>query len=130
MPNWNIILGLQFENLIINNALSLIHALNIHDSDVICANPFFQRQTSKQKGCQIDYMIQTKFRTLYICEIKFSQNKINSKVIEEVQQKIDRLKIPKGFSIRPVLIHINGIEESIKSFFTHTINMENLIKLN
>ena len=64
-------------------------------------NPFFQRPTTKQAGCQIDYMIQTKYNTLYICEIKFSKNPLGSELIQEVQQKIDRLERPKGFSCRP-----------------------------
>jgi len=48
---------------------------------------------------QIDYMIQTRFGSLYICEIKFSKNTISSsKIIEETQQKISKLKRPKGLS--------------------------------
>ena len=36
-------------------------------------NPFFQKKTTKQLGCQIDYLIQTAFRTFFVFEFKFSK---------------------------------------------------------
>ena len=32
-----------------------------------------QTKTSTQRGCQIDYLIQTKINTLFICEFKFKK---------------------------------------------------------
>ena len=74
-------------------------------------------------------MIQTKFNTLYICEIKFSQNEINSQIIQEVQQKIDTLGFAKGFSCRSVLIHVNGINNEVveRDYFSATIDMSTFI---
>ena len=60
--------------------------LDINIANIICENPYFQRKTSTQEGCQIDYMIQTNFNTLYVCEIKFSKSPIGTDVIKEVQQ--------------------------------------------
>jgi hypothetical protein len=105
LPAWATIAALQFENLVLSNR-SLIHqALNIKPEDIISENPFYQRKTADLAGCQIDYMIQTKFQTIYICEIKFLKNKVDSTVIEQVRAKINALKYPKGYSCRPVLIH-------------------------
>lgn len=109
LPEWSSIMGLQFENLVLSNR-SLIHqALNIRPEDLICENPYFQNQTSEQLGCQIDYLIKTKFDTLYVCEIKFSKNPIGSEVIAEVQKKIERIKYSRQLSCRPVLIHASSI---------------------
>jgi uncharacterized protein len=85
--------------------------------------------TAKQPGCQIDYMIQTKFNTLYVCEVKFSKNPIGADVIKEVQQKIDRLKQPKGFSCRPVLIHVNGVTNDLvdNHYFAAIIDFSQLL---
>jgi hypothetical protein len=107
-------MGLQFENLVVNNLKSLCKILRIDLLEVINAGPFFQRPTQRQKGCQIDLMIQTRHNTLYVCEIKFSTSEINSAVIEEMEKKIGSLSTPKGFSIRPVLIHVNEISHSVK----------------
>lgn len=113
MPGWESVMGLQFENLVVNNLKSLCKILRIDLLEVTNAGPFFQRSTQRQKGCQIDLMIQTRYNTLYICEIKFSTSEIKSSVIEEMEKKIKNLSYPKGFSIRPVLIHVNGVSQSV-----------------
>lgn len=131
LPEWNIIMGLQFENLILNNRSSIHKILHINPEDIICDNPFFQRTTNRMAGCQIDYMIQTKFGTLYICEIKFCKTVIGTNIIQEVQDKIDKLSVPKGFSYRPVLIHVNGVTEEVvdRDYFCKIIDMETLLNI-
>ena len=41
-----------------------------------------------------------------------------------------RLKRPKGFSIRPVLIHVNGVSEAVieSDFFSSIIDFGNLFE--
>lgn len=70
-------------------------------------------------------MIQTRFQTLYICEIKFSKAPIGMSVIQELKSKIRALKYPKGFSCRPVLIHVNGVTDDVveSEFFDKIIDM-------
>lgn len=111
--NWESVMGLQFENLVINNLVRLCKALGISINDVEKAGPFFQRPTKRKKGCQIDLLIQTRSRSLYICEIKFSISKIGMDVVESVERKTNNLEYPKGYSIRPVLIHVNGISQKV-----------------
>lgn len=55
-------MGFQFEDLVLNNKILLHRSLGIFPEEIICENPFFQRKTSRSHGCQIDYMIQTKFQ--------------------------------------------------------------------
>ena len=38
-------------------------------------------------------------------------------VIQEVKNKYDRLNRPRGFSCVPVLIHINGVNNSVAEAF-------------
>ncbi len=113
LPGWSTILGFQFENLVINNSKKIIHLLNIRPEDIILANPFFQRRTKKQSGCQIDYMIQSKHVVVYICEIKFSRGELSASVISDVQEKIKQMKVPKHLSRRSVLIHVNGVNDAV-----------------
>lgn len=129
LPGWYTVLGLQIENLILSNRELIKRALKIDPSEIVSDNPFFQRKTKIQKGCQIDYMIQTKLNTLYICEIKFSKKEVGPAVISEVQEKISRLKIPKRFSCRPVLIHVNGVSEFLeeKQYFTNIIDFSEFL---
>ena len=127
--NWESILGLQFENLILSNRQAIWSALRLDPSEITLHNPYFQSTTKRSKGTQIDYLIQTKFGTLYLCEIKFSKNEQNSTIITETQEKIDRLIKPKHCSIRPVLIHVNGVSDEVidSEFFAHIIDFGNLL---
>lgn len=112
---WKSILGLQFENLICNNAMALFTELGIFPNDVIWSGPYRQVATPKRQGCQIDYLIQAEERVLYLCEVKFSERPIPLSVGEEAREKIKRLDVPKGhFFISPVLICINGVTERLK----------------
>lgn len=128
LPEWQTIMGLQFENLVLNNRLYILDALCLPVHEIINDNAFFQHATSKQRGCQIDYLIQTRHNTLYVCEIKFS-NAIGVEVIDELKQKINRLARPKGMSCRPVLIHVNGVSDELceMDYFSNIIDMSEFL---
>ena len=93
------------------------------------SNHYLQTETKAKKGCQIDYLVQTKFNVLYVCEIKFSKNEIGSHVIDEVEEKIQRLKMPRGYSVRPVLVHVNGVSSGIidRDYFASIIDFSALL---
>ncbi len=124
LPGWDTVIGLQFENYIIGNYKLLYAALNINPGDILIDGPFSQNNTKKQQGCQIDYLIQTKYKTLYVCEIKFSRNRIGSNVITSIKEKINRLKLPRGFACIPVLIHASEVSQELidSEYFGHIIN--------
>lgn len=130
LEGWDTISGLQFENLVVSNRRALHRALCIAEQDIVSDNPFFQKKTKLMDGCQIDFMVQVKFNTLYVCEIKFSKNKIGESVVDEVQKKIDRLKHPKGFSVRPILVHVNGVTENLidRRYFADIIDFTKLLE--
>lgn len=129
LPGWTSIIGLQFENLVLNNRTKLQKILKIDPTQIIAEGPYFQRKTERTPGCQIDYMIQTRFDSLYVCEIKFSKNEIKEDIITEMHEKIKRLKTPKHFSFRPVLIHVNGVSDPVKenATFSHIINFDEFL---
>lgn len=125
IPGWHSIRGLQFENLVLSNRRFIWSVLKINEEEIINDNPFLQRKTVHQKGCQIDYLIHAEFNILYVFEIKFSQNKIGKSVIEEVRQKINRIKIPRGFAVKPILIHTSEVTPDIieERYFASIINI-------
>ncbi len=129
LPGWDTIMGFQFENLILDNRIKILKHIHLRAEDIIADNPYLQKQTKNQKGCQIDYLIQTKYKNLYICEVKFSRNLISTKVIEEVKTKIARLFLPKNAAVLPVLIHINGVSNSVKEndYFYKIIDFAELL---
>ncbi|MBS3921530.1 MAG: AAA family ATPase [Nitrosarchaeum sp.] len=129
LPNWEGVMGLQFENLVTHNYKTLWEMLNVSAEEVVMDGPFFQSPTTKQQGCQIDYMIQTRFHTLYLCEVKFKKDKIEKKILDEMEEKRTRLIIPRHFSIRPILIHVNGVDESVldAGYFDKIIDFSQLL---
>lgn len=129
LPNWAGIMGLQAENLVLNNRKLVKAGLGIYPDDVVCDGPFFQRPTARVKGCQIDYMIQTRFRTLYVCEIKFTRNPVGPEVINEVSEKIKRLSLPRHTSIIPVLIHFGDLSDALvdAQYFGKILSLETLL---
>ena len=75
-------------------------------------------------------MIQTRFHNLYLCEIKFSKKPVSIKIIEEMEEKRKDLKFPRNFSIRPVLIHVNGVDESVldERYFDKVVDFGQLLE--
>ncbi len=128
-PQWSTIMGLQFENLVLNHRRKIYTTLNIPEEEIVYDNPFFQKPSKGKQGCQLDLLIQTKFNTLYLCEIKFSKSPIESSIINEIEDKIKKFKIPSGFSIRPVLITVNGVTDCVEEsgFFSRIINFSEML---
>ncbi|OGT46029.1 MAG: ATPase [Gammaproteobacteria bacterium RIFCSPHIGHO2_12_FULL_38_11] len=129
LPGWPVIMGLQVENLVLNNRQKINGLIGVYPDEIINDGPFFQNKTARQKGCQIDYLIQTRFGVLYLCEIKFAFKGIRSNVITEVQEKIERLSLPKNFSIKPILIHVGDVYDEVltSNYFSKIIDMSLLL---
>ncbi len=131
LRGWNSIIALQFESLICNNLELLLKRLRVAKHDVIFSNPYFQRKTARLNPLQIDYLIQVKQDTVYICEIKFNRNLIQKEVIEEMRRKANKLVLPKHISKRFVLIHVNGVSDELvdEQFFQYIIDFGELMGL-
>jgi hypothetical protein len=114
LPGWDSIMGFQLESLLLTNREFLFHALGLDPSTVICDNPYIQTPTVRRKGCQIDYLIQTKMNSLIICEFKFSKNELSSSVLSELKEKYETLSIPRGFGKALALFHIGGVSPKIE----------------
>ena len=128
-PGWNSLMGLQFENLVLRNREFIFESLRLRREDILFDNPFVQKGNKQQKGCQIDYLIHTRYKMLFVIEIKFSRDPVGTTVIEEVEQKLKSLKLPRGYSFNPVLVHLNGVTESLveREFFTNIIDFSKIL---
>lgn len=70
-------------------------------------------------------MIQTTTKNLFVCEFKFRRRELGSEIIDEMQDKIARLKIPRGFAGVPVLFHLSGVSDAVdaSSYFYRIVDM-------
>ncbi len=114
LSGWNSMMGLQFENLVLSNVHSLLPLIGVKPSELLCYGPFFQRQTNRRAGCQVDLLVQTRFRTVHLCEIKFSSQPVGMNTVYAIEDKVDRLALPKGWSIRTAIIHVNGVTDEVR----------------
>ncbi len=91
---------------------------------------FFSRATDNQaKGFQIDLMFERADHVLTICEIKYTQTKVSSVVIDQVEQKISLLPNKKGRTIQKILICPEGADESLvqRGYFDRILTFNDLI---
>ena len=126
---WDTIVGLQFENLVLNNIPALVKAAGLKNTTILDAGPYFQNRTLRRDACQVDLLLRTK-SAVYLFECKFRE-KIPHKTIAEMQEKVRRLKLPRTLSVRTGLIYEgtleNGIEED--DYFDYFIPFGKLLNL-
>ena len=108
LPGWDSVLGLQFENLVVNNFRELVRPLHLEGVPVLSAVPYAKRPSKSrrargEKGLQIDLLVQTR-KSLYVVEVKRRRN-IGESVEAEVAGKVAKLRHPHGMSIRTALVY-------------------------
>lgn len=104
--DFDVVMGLQFENLVINNFRELIPFLHLQNSAIVSVAPYRRRGTKGRrgiKGCQIDLLVQTR-RSLCIVEVKRSRE-IGREVIAEVQAKVNALNCPDDMGVKTALVY-------------------------
>jgi len=128
LPEWETVLGLQFENLVLNNTLSLVRHLGLERTPLLSAAPYSQRPTARKQGCQIDLLIRTR-HAVYVVEIKFRKS-ISISVIDEVQDKVLRLPANHKLSVRTALVYEGSLDPRVESegYFDFVIPFEQLLK--
>jgi AAA+ ATPase superfamily predicted ATPase len=132
LPGFETHLGLQLEYLLLQNRSLLLKALGVQGVDIVADGSYRQTHTTTQKGCQIDYLLQTATKNLFICEFKFRKREIGSNIIGEIQDKISTLKVPRGFATVAVLFHLSGVTNSvaISSCFYRIVDIVDFLKSN
>lgn len=132
LPAWDVVLGLQFENLIVNNAMSLLPFLHLGAAVVESAAPYRNSRkdaSGRKTGCQIDLLIQTG-RAAYVVEIKH-RHEIRAQIEDEVGEKLRQLPLRKGVSARPMLVYDGELAKSVEGsgFFDAIVPARKLLGL-
>ena len=109
LKNWQTIMGLAFENLVLNHVLDFKDALHLGGAQIRAAAPFLK---SGKGGVQIDLLIQTD-DAMYVVEVK-RRRQIDAGIIDEVKEKVGALRKPRGMSIRKGVIYEGELSPSVK----------------
>lgn len=125
-------MGLQLEQLLLQNRNLLTKALGVQKLDIVSDGPYRQTKTTTKRGCQIDYLVQTITQNLFVCEFKFKRTELGNEIIEQMRNKINALKVPRGFACIPVLLHLGGVTSSvaIDEYFYRIINIAEFLENN
>ena len=123
------ILGLAFENLVVNHYRELLPRLGLSKALIESAAPFVKRGCARKstRGCQVDLLIQTA-QSCCLVEIK-RRMEIGDEVIDGMKAKLEALSVPKGISIRTALVYDGRIAPTVEAagYFSSLINVCELL---
>ena len=105
LDGWESVMGLAFENMVVNNFRSLIAPIGFGSAHVISVAPY-RRVASRngaRDGVQVDLLVQTR-RAICVVEVK-RQREIGRDVIDEVAGKVRRVPCRDGMSVRTALVY-------------------------
>lgn len=124
--NFEIWLGFQFEKFCIKNALIIAEILGFND-EVLIASPYFERGDN---SFQIDMVYIRSDKVITVCEIKYWNKEVTTKVIADMKRKIKLLKIPRGYSVETVLISLYGPNQSLKEadYFDSYVTLKDIFE--
>ena len=88
---------------------------------------YMRRAGKGGPGCQIDLLIQTE-RMALVVEIK-RRKEIAHDIINEVQAKVDALKVSKNLSIRTALVYDGNLSPSVEAdrYFDFVVPLRKLL---
>ena len=130
LPGWESVMGLAFENLVVNHAMTLLDALHLGGVPILSAAPYSRKEDKKGKrGVQIDLLIQAR-KAVCLVEVK-RQKHIGEEVEHEVAEKVTRLNVRKNISIRTALVYDGELAEVVRgnSYFYAIVSSRELLGL-
>ena len=124
--SFDVWLGFQFEKFCLKNSFYLAEIMGFKD-EVILASPYFEKGDS---SFQIDLLFVRADNIITVCEIKFYNKKVSTKVVSDLKRKLNLLKIPRGYSVETALITVHGIDSSLEEsdYFDHVISLNEILK--
>lgn len=127
---WNALAGLAFEALVVGHYRELLPHLHMGESLVYSAAPYRKVGRRKGEGLQVDLLLQTR-RSLCVVEIKRCRT-IGAGVIDEVAQKVSRLKRPADCTVRTALVYDGCLAPTILAdgYFDAVVSFAALAGLN
>ena len=103
LPGWETMMGLQFENLVLNNLPEVLRALGLQGRLILSAAPYRCERADRGGGVQVDLLVQTE-KTAYLVEVK-RKAELGLEVAHEIAQKVARLPVRRGVSVRTALVY-------------------------
>ena len=127
-PEWDTVMGLQFENLMLNHLSEFYERLGLDRARVLSIAPYRRAASVRNgPGVQIDLLVQTP-KTYFVVEVK-RKRRIGVEIEKEVEEKVSRLRVRKGVSVRTALVYQGELDPQVKEdgYFSALIDAESLL---
>ena len=111
LPGWDAIMGLQFENLIVNNLSVLLPRLGLDRVLLKSAAPWRQAATQRKRGCQVDLLLQSE-KGVVVVEVK-RKKEIGIEIEAEIAAKVRALSVPRDVSVRTALVYEGRLASTV-----------------
>ena len=124
LPGWQTIMGLQFENLVLNRVMDFKDALHLTGATVRSAAPY---RTGGANAVQVDLLVQTD-EVMYVVEIK-RRKLIKADIVDEVKEKIGKIRRPSRISVRKAIIFDGELAPAVRrtGYFDAIIDVGKMI---
>lgn len=119
-------LGFAFERFCIKHAGILARAMGFED-EVLEIAPLFSKN---DESFQIDCLYLRTTNIVTMCEIKYYNEKIGTKVIPEIERKCALLELPKNHTLEKALISVHGPDDSLRNseYFHHFVSIDDIFR--
>lgn len=129
LKGWQPIMGLAFENMVVNHVRDLLVPLHLENALVTSAAPYVKKGSRKTGvlGCQIDLLIQTA-ESFCLVEIK-RRTRIGLEIIEEMKKKVDAFPAVKGKAVRTALVYDGDLDPVVpaQGYFDAIVSFDRLL---
>lgn len=112
LPGWDAIMGLAFENLVVNNAQMLTPELHLDRTLILSLAPYL-RHGAEGRGVQVDLLIQTA-RRMCLVEVK-RMREIPQSVADEMESCVAKILRPKGVSVQTALVYDGSLAPGLEA---------------
>lgn len=128
LSGWSVVLGLQFECLVLNNLPELLRRMGLADVLILSASPYRKRAHARGEGCQIDLLLMSA-RTWWVVEIK-RRREVGVEIVDEVSRKVANLRPRPGVSVRTALVYCGTLSPAVpaEGFFDILTDAHDLLR--
>lgn len=113
LPGIEGVMGLAFENLVVNHARELLPLLGMRGVLATSVSPWRRRGTTGRKGVQIDLLARGR-RVACVVEVK-RRRELGREIIDEVDEKVRAVKWPEGMAVRTALVYEGRLSPGVEA---------------
>ncbi len=118
-------MGFAFERFCRKHSM-LLAAIMGFDDEVLLASPHFEKRDIR---FQIDLLYKRADSVITVCEVKYHNTLVGTRIIPEMERKCLLLKTPRGYTLEKALISLYGPDKSLKDteYFNHYVTIDDLM---